>query len=172
MIPISMLIIRVAQGVFALVGLGLSAFVTNWYMTTTTVSSPSQINFLIFSSIWSFLSLACIVVLPRLLPRVPRHYISAAFDATNVLFWFAGAIALGVFLERLFFCRGDVCRAAQADVAFAVFSFVLWSASALLTGWDVLRARRRGGSSGGGGGGNVGGGAVPMPVVKEGMAQA
>ncbi|AEO71710.1 uncharacterized protein THITE_2027507, partial [Thermothielavioides terrestris NRRL 8126] len=137
-----MLIIRVAQGVFALVGLGLSAFVTNWYMTTTTVSSPSQINFLIFSSI-------CL----------PRHYISAAFDATNVLFWFAGAIALGVFLERLFFCRGDVCRAAQADVAFAVFSFVLWSASALLTGWDVLRARRRGGSSGGGGGGNVGGGA-------------
>jgi hypothetical protein len=86
-----MLLIRVTQGVFALLVLALSGFgkdpspekmtdhiaantpifhtVAHWYNSTTTFPSPSQINFLIFTAIWSFISLASIELLPRYLPR-------------------------------------------------------------------------------------------------------
>jgi len=83
------LILRITQGVFALLVLSLSGFgkttkgllpywkergltripVAHWYNTTTTLPSPSSINFLIFGSVWSFLSLVCIQILPRFLPR-------------------------------------------------------------------------------------------------------
>lgn len=94
---------------------------------------------------------------------VPKHYIATAFDASNTLFWFAGSIALGAFLNQLLFCHGDVCNAARAAVAFGVFSFCLWASSATLTVMDMLRTRRRAS-------GTAGTGAVPMPTMKEGMA--
>jgi len=142
-----MLIIRAIQGLFAILVLILSAFVANWYSTTTSYPSPSQVNFLIFGAVWSFFSLACIEVLPRFLPRIPKAYIAAPFDLTNALFYFAGFAALAAFLQGLLFCRGDVCGAAQADVAFGAFSFAIWTASAALTCVEVFKARRGGGAS-------------------------
>lgn len=90
--------IRVIQGVLALAVVGLSAsgmegslnaalrrqaaqrtfdgkltnamsVVVHWYNVTTAVSSPSQLNFLIFGGIWSILSLVSIEVVPRFFPR-------------------------------------------------------------------------------------------------------
>lgn len=58
------------------------------------------------------------------------------------MFWFAGFVALSVFLSNLLFCRGAVCRAAQADVAFSSFSFAIWAASAVLTGQELIKLRR------------------------------
>ncbi|KAK4235605.1 membrane-associating domain-containing protein [Achaetomium macrosporum] len=156
------LIIRVTQGVFALIVLSLSGFVAHWYNTVTAFPSPPEINFLIFGAIWSWLSLVCIEVLPRFLPRTPKAYIAAPFDLTNTLFWFSGCIALSVFLGKLFFCRGSVCHAARADVAFGAFSFIIWAVSTLLTALEIVRARR--------GHGHAGTGAVPMPAMKESAA--
>ncbi len=67
-------------------------------------------------------------------------------------------MSLAVFLQSLLFCRGDVCHAAQADVAFGAASFLVWGASAVLTVVEVLKVRRQGG--GGAGGRHVGTGAV------------
>ncbi|KAK4038940.1 membrane-associating domain-containing protein [Parachaetomium inaequale] len=155
-----MLIIRATQGVFALLVLILSGFVANWYNTTTTFSSPSQVNFLVFAAVWSFVSLACIEVLPRFLPRIPKAYIAAPFDLANALFYFAGFAALAAFLSGLLFCRGDVCHAAQADVAFGAFSFAIWAASAAMTCMEVFNKARRSGVPA------SGTGAVP-PGMKE-----
>ncbi|KAG7294282.1 hypothetical protein NEMBOFW57_004353 [Staphylotrichum longicolle] len=168
------LIVRVIQGVFAALVLVLSSFVAHWYNTTTTLASPSPINFLIFGAIWSYISLVCIEILPRFLPRVPKAYVAAPFDLTNALFYFSGFVALAVFLQGLLFCRGDVCHAAQADVAFGAFSFAVWSASAALTALEVLKVRRQGGGGGGGagmgGGRQVGTGAFPGVGMKEAAA--
>jgi hypothetical protein len=40
-----------------------------------------------------------------------------------MLFWFAGFIALAVFISNLLFCRGDVCRAAQAATVFGALEW-------------------------------------------------
>ncbi|AEO61870.1 hypothetical protein MYCTH_27099, partial [Thermothelomyces thermophilus ATCC 42464] len=127
-----MVILRSIQGLFALLVLILSAIVANWYNTSTKYLPPSQISFLLFAAVWSILSIT---------------YIAASLDLTNTLFYLAGFAALAAFLNSLLFCRGDVCRAAQADVAFGAFSFATWAASAALTCTEVVRARRAGGGS-------------------------
>lgn len=59
-----------------------------------------------------------------------------------MLFYFAGFIALATFLSKLLFCRGSVCSAARADAVFAAFSWVLWTASAVVM---AMQARGEGG---------------------------
>ncbi|KAL2019439.1 hypothetical protein VTK56DRAFT_9644 [Thermocarpiscus australiensis] len=154
--------IRVTQGIHALVVIVLSSFVAHWYNTTTVLSSPSEINFLIFSGIWSVFSLACIEAIPRFFPRASNPYVAFGVEVTNVLFWFAGFVALSVFLSKLLFCRGSVCHAARADVAFASFAFALWTASAVLLGRDLFKAGVRSRPSGAGAGA-----AVAVVGIKE-----
>jgi len=55
------------------------------------------------------------------------------------MFYFAGFVALAVFLSRLLFCRGMVCSAARADTAFASFSFALWAVTAGLKFRDLIK---------------------------------
>lgn len=65
----------------------------------------------------------------------------AAFSLTtsNALFHFAGFIALSVFMSKLLFCRGSVCGSAQASIAFGAMEFLLWTASAIFTGKEVVQ---------------------------------
>ena len=51
------------------VGLTRSITVANWYNVDTLTSSPSQINFLIFSALWSVISIVYLEVLPKFAPR-------------------------------------------------------------------------------------------------------
>ncbi|EAQ83932.1 predicted protein [Chaetomium globosum CBS 148.51] len=149
-------LIRISQGVFALLVIILSGFVANWYTSTTPLPSPSQVTFLLFSEGLS-----------------PNPYITAPFDLTNALFHLAGFSAHAAFLNGLLFCRGDVCHAAQASVAFAAFSFAVWSASAALTVLEAVKVRRAGAGAGagaavgGGAGRPAGTGAMPWPGKKE-----
>ena len=60
----------------------------------------------------------------------PRYYPTAAHkigilvaEVLTMIFWFAGFIALAVFINNLLFCRGNVCRAAQAATVFGAFSW-------------------------------------------------
>ncbi|CZS89345.1 uncharacterized protein RAG0_00749 [Rhynchosporium agropyri] len=131
--------IRIAQGVFALVTMGLSAYVAHWYNNDTLTASPSQVNFLIFVSLWSFISIAYLEVAPRFMPKASHPILVLGFNVLNMLFYFAGFIALAVFLGRLLFCRGSVCSAARADASFAAFSWVLWSASSALVVMQMMK---------------------------------
>jgi hypothetical protein len=67
-------------------------------------------------------------------------YVAVGMEFSNVLFFFAGFVALAVFLSKLLFCRGTVCGAAQADTVFGSFLFVSWMASAALMGRDVFKS--------------------------------
>ncbi|KAK4222413.1 membrane-associating domain-containing protein [Podospora fimiseda] len=161
-----LLILRIFQSLFAVLVLALSSFVAHWYNTTTVVSSPSQINFLIFIAIFSILSVTSLVILPRVFSNraVANPYILLGIEIKNVLFWFAGWVALAVFLSRLLFCRGSVCHAAQADVAFAAMAWICWAGSAGIAAVGVFKGVKK--SSGN----NVevpSGGVKPEAVEKE-----
>jgi hypothetical protein len=52
----------------------------------------------------------------------------------------AGFIALSVFISNLLFCRGTVCSAAQADVAFGAIEFLLWAATSTLSVLEVVKS--------------------------------
>ncbi|KAK8107718.1 uncharacterized protein PG998_009731 [Apiospora kogelbergensis] len=137
--------LRAAQLVFAIIIMGLSAYVANWYNVDTLTTSPSQINWLLFVSIYTIISVAYLELAPRFMPKIVHPYATIALELTNVLFYFAGFIALSVFISKLLFCRGTVCGAARADVAFGAFEFALWGATAVFMGKDVFKSGFRGG---------------------------
>lgn len=79
--------LRIAQFVFAVVVVGLSSYgmdkiiyqshlsltnesiVAHWYNADTLTASPSQINFLIFVPLFSFISVVYLEVVPRFMPK-------------------------------------------------------------------------------------------------------
>ncbi|KUJ11025.1 uncharacterized protein LY89DRAFT_625398 [Mollisia scopiformis] len=134
--------LRIAQGIFAIVVMGLSAYVAHWYDADTLTASPSQINFLIFVPLFSFLSLIYLELSPRFMAKVSHPYIHLATSLLNTLFYFAGFIALSVFLGKLLFCRGSVCAAARADAVFAAFSWLLWTGATALLALDMFKGVR------------------------------
>jgi hypothetical protein len=80
--------------------------------------SPSQINFLIFNSIWTILTLVYVTVVPMKFPRATPLYALLGADCLAMIFWFAGFIALAVFLTSRV-CFGNVCNVARTAVAFS-----------------------------------------------------
>jgi hypothetical protein len=69
-----------------------------------------------------------------------------AVEAVTTLFFFAGFIAMSVFLSKLLFCRGSVCSAARADAVFAAFAWLSWSATTVLVALETFRGGFRGGA--------------------------
>jgi hypothetical protein len=87
--------------------------------------SPSEINFLLFCSVWSILSLVYLIgssMASMKSSRYANRYAVLAVDSVNMTFWFAGFIALAVFLGSRV-CFGTVCGVAKASVAFAAFQW-------------------------------------------------
>jgi len=140
--------LRAIQGIFAIIILGLSSYVAHWYDADTLTASPSQINFLIFLSLYTIVSLAYLELAPRFAPRASNQYVHFGLELINSLFYFAGFVALAVFLSRLLFCRGSVCNAARADAVFAAFGWLTWMASTTLIALEMFKGgfRKRSGN--------------------------
>ncbi|KAL7623961.1 hypothetical protein AAE478_005518 [Parahypoxylon ruwenzoriense] len=133
------LALRSAQFVFAIIVLALTSYVAHWYNVDTLTSSPSQINWLLAVSLFTIVSVLYLELAPRFAPKVSHPYVAMGLETGNALFSFAGFVALAVFMSKLLFCRGSVCGAAQASIAFGALEFLLWTASAVLTGKEALK---------------------------------
>lgn len=131
--------LRIAQALMGAAVLGHSAYVAHWYNADTLTASPSQFNFLIFASVFSIISILYLEVLPRRWPRGSHPYAHFALEILNTIFYFCGFIALSIFHARLLFCRGSVCLAARADVAFALFNFCLWLATTVILCVEIFK---------------------------------
>ncbi|EMR90160.1 hypothetical protein ACHAP3_003333 [Botrytis cinerea] len=134
--------IRIAQAVFAIVVLGLSGYVSHWYNADTLTASPSQINFLVFVPVFTLISIVYLEVAPRFMSKASHPYAHLTFELLNVLFYFAGFIALSVFISKLLFCRGSVCGAARADAVFGAFSWLLWMGSSAILALEMFKGGR------------------------------
>jgi len=104
--------------------------------------SPVEVNFLIFSPVWSLLALVPLVAVPLKFPSMaaskgPRYGL-LALELLTGLYWFGGFIALAVFLrDRI--CFGTVCDVAKAGTALSAINWLAWVASLVL---GTLRAFR------------------------------
>lgn len=132
--------LRIAQFVFSIIVLALSAYINHWYDVDTLTSSPSQINFLIFVPVFSFISMVYLEVVPRFMQKASHPYAHIGFEALNTLFYFAGFVALAAFIGKLLFCRGSVCAAARADAVFAAFNWLLWTGSTVIVALQVFKS--------------------------------
>ncbi|KAF2478760.1 membrane-associating domain-containing protein [Neohortaea acidophila] len=134
--------LRIAQILFAIIVLGLAAYVVSWWRHYWHASSPSSLNFLIFDAVWTLLAAAYLIVVPWHFSETRAHHKFAILgvEAVTMLFWFAGFIAAAVFLSGRG-CAGGVCRAAEAAVVFAAFEWVLFTITTAMATMFVLRGR-------------------------------
>ena len=171
--------LRIAQGLFALVVLGLTSYgtsshlhisptkirhgalehfhpakpkpttpanlpptaVANWWSGQWHQFPPSEVNFLIITAAWTLLALAYLVIAPARFPAAAHKSGILAAEALTMLFWFAGFVALAVFLsDRV--CFGIVCNVAKAGAAFAAFEWYVPAPSSRVLrgtrGWGVV----------------------------------
>lgn len=149
------LALRAVQGVFAVIILGLSASVIQWYNDDTLTSPPAPVSFMIFVPLFSMVSCVYLEITPKFLPKYLHPWAVLGFEVINVIFYFAGFVAMAVFLNNLVYCRGAVCASARAATVFASFNFVLWGVTAGLAikgtfngMFASLLARRTGANSG------------------------
>jgi len=84
-------------------------------------SSPSEINFLVFTAVWTLLALIYLTLTSWKFERFAHPWILCGVESLTMLFWFAGFIAAAVFLSDLITCAGKACSSAKAATVFAAF---------------------------------------------------
>ncbi|THX59689.1 hypothetical protein D6D06_01889 [Aureobasidium pullulans] len=125
--------IRIAQVILALLVLGTAGYVAHSYS-----SSPSEINFLVFTAVWTLLALIYLTLTSWKFERFAHPWILCGVESLTMLFWFAGFIAAAVFLSDLITCAGKACSSAKAATVFAAFEWVLFAVTTALAVMAVL----------------------------------
>jgi hypothetical protein len=115
-------IIHIVALVFTIIELGLDGYVVSVFHNDFYYGSPSQANFILFNCIWTLLVLLYVGIAPLYFTSIFHRLASLALEALTMLFWFAGAIALAVWVGGPVDCGGNhFCGAVEAAVAFAFF---------------------------------------------------
>ncbi|GAM82615.1 hypothetical protein ANO11243_005970 [Dothideomycetidae sp. 11243] len=131
-----MLPIRVVQFVFTIIVLGLVGNIVN-----DEYASPSQINFMLFTSIWTFLALIYLVVSQLKFEQFAHKFAILAVEALTMLFWFAAFIALAALLGDVGSCYGNnICGEAKAATVFGAFNWLLFAFTTAMAAIHVVRS--------------------------------
>jgi hypothetical protein len=113
---------RAAQALLCIIILGLMAYVVNdWSLAVA--GSPAEANYLLFCSVWTILALAYLVIAPARFETAAHKFGILAAEFLTMIFWFAGFIALAVFLTGVRCYHWGPCRAAKAATVFAAFEW-------------------------------------------------
>lgn len=123
-------IAHIVAAVLSLVELGLTAYIVSVYDGTyysgyyyNNNASPDRVNFMLFNAVWSLLVLAYVGLTPLYLKSIFHRLAAMALVAITMIFWFAGAVALAVWVGMPRCYGNNFCQSLQAAVA---FGFFLW----------------------------------------------
>lgn len=124
-------ILRITQFLLALLTLSLAAAVAASYNNkTSSISSPREINFLIFTSLFTLLIILPYTSLsPRYFPRLASAYLMLSAEATSTLFYFAAFVSAAAMINTESHCAAHACDAAIASTIFAAFLFMSFAAT-------------------------------------------
>ncbi|KAL1601553.1 hypothetical protein SLS60_006468 [Paraconiothyrium brasiliense] len=136
---------RGVQALLSVVVLGLMAYVASWWTSHWRAMSPVEVNFMVFSPVWSLLALVALVVVPMkfssLASSTGGKFGLLGLEILTMLYWFGGFIALAVFLrDRI--CFGTVCDIAKAGTALSAVNWLVWMGSAVLSAVMCFRRER------------------------------
>lgn len=134
--------LRIAQALFALFVLGLAGYCVD------ALEIYPEAGFLVFTSVWTFIVLAYLLVTPMYYPQLHNRWFVVGSEAVTMIFWFAGFIAIADSTKiSRFKCFGAGCRVldcAKAAAAFACFSWLAWSATLALIIHALIEYRKGG----------------------------
>lgn len=127
--------LRAVQLVFNIIVLGLIGYVSDYYE-----DNPSQVSFVLFTSIWTFFALAYLTLAPLYLAKLAHGFALLAVEVLTMLFWFAGFIALAVFASDHCPESSRACGTMKAAAAFAAFEWLLWTVTTVLVALKTFRS--------------------------------
>lgn len=88
------------------------------------VYSSDSPNFMLFVACWTaFLATPYLALAPVFFPHFAHRIVIPAVEVITMIFWFAGFIALAVFLPPTEACHWSRCSALQAAVVFGAFEW-------------------------------------------------
>ncbi|KAI1432566.1 membrane-associating domain-containing protein [Xylaria sp. CBS 124048] len=132
-------ILHILGTIFAIVELGLTAY---WASLFHGWWTPSSIDFLLFTSVWSLLVLFYVALASTRTPSIFNRTAALAANALTAIFWFAGAIAVAVWFGGPYACGGDrACSNAEAAIAFGFFLWAIFTVLAIIDAIEFLRRR-------------------------------
>ncbi|CAG8981323.1 hypothetical protein HYALB_00005123 [Hymenoscyphus albidus] len=131
--------LRILQAVFGVIELGLTAYIVSRYYGNW---SPSQVDFLLFCSIWTLLILIYLVLAPIRFARFAHKYAILGAEFVTMIFWFAGFIAFAVLLND-WGCdsRWSYCKSSQAAAVFGAFEWLLFLVSTVFSAMHCWSTR-------------------------------
>jgi hypothetical protein len=89
--------------------------------------SPHSVNFMLFTSIWTLLAVAYLVLTPTRFPKLAHKYAIGAVEFLTMLFWFAAFVAVASRWGRSYwYGYYGTNRFYEVGVAAIVFSALLW----------------------------------------------
>lgn len=126
--PAIVLGIRGVQVVFAIIVLGLTAYLVDHYTTPRGSWSPHSLNFMLFTSVWTLLAVAYLTLAPTRFPRAAHKFAIAAVEFLTMLFWFAAFIAVAVLWRDIYYWSyyGYHGTFHNSGIAAIVFGAFLW----------------------------------------------
>ncbi|KAF5702369.1 MARVEL-like domain-containing protein [Fusarium globosum] len=136
---IAFLSLRALQLALSIASIGLSAYVVNDYNQRSRNSAPSPFTYLMVSSIFSIISVAYLSLTPLFVPRIYHQYAAVVVESVNAALYFAGFIAIAVFIGSLIMCEGTVCSCARADAVVAAGQFTVWITTTAFTAKDLFK---------------------------------
>ncbi|KAG5979034.1 hypothetical protein E4U43_006959 [Claviceps pusilla] len=106
--------------------------------------SPSSVNFMLFNTIWTFLVLVYLVLVPRVAAALYLSIVALPLLVITTVFWFAGSIALAAFLGVGNCDGGGFCSVYKAAQAATAFGFFIWIMLAVLLAFELRTFWRNG----------------------------
>lgn len=123
-------ILRIVQGVLALIVVGTAGYVVNYYRSAPVpTKAPDEVNFLIWNFVWTVLALLYLGLAPTYVPNLYHKWAVVGVEGLSVIFWFCGWIAMAAWVGNTSVCYGTVCGCARAAVVFSVFEWIAWCLS-------------------------------------------
>ncbi|KAK3202583.1 hypothetical protein GRF29_154g86649 [Pseudopithomyces chartarum] len=82
--------LRLAQALFSIIVLGLTAHIIDLYRGPQGYGwTPDSIDFMLFTSIWTLLAVAYLVLAPSRFPAAAHKYAIIGVEAVTMIFWLA-----------------------------------------------------------------------------------
>ena len=131
--------LRIVQAALAIIILGLTAYGTSFLLSTLCINTKlthpppvvdttwgfwNSVNFMLFTSIWTLLTVAFLVLTPTHFPALAHKYIILAAEALCMIFWFAAWVAVAALWGDLR-CgsHGGTCGAGTAAIVFGAIEW-------------------------------------------------
>ncbi|KAI4618972.1 hypothetical protein J4E83_005923 [Alternaria metachromatica] len=138
--PALVLGLRGVQVVFSIIVLGLTAYIVDAYVTWV----PASVAFMLFTSIWTLLAVAYLVLAPARFPAAAHKFAIGGVEFITMIFWFAAFVAVATRWGNNWWAgrQGTFYSCGVAAIVFSAFNWVTFVASTVLAALHIRSSPR------------------------------